>query len=309
MNICITGPLGHIGSKFIRNLAISDLNKVYLVDNFATQRYASLFELPSQIKYHFHEMDILSDAIEPIISDSDILVHLAAITNAETSFNDPEKVHRVNRGGVEKVARLCAKHHCRMIFPSTTSVYGSQESLVDENCLDLKPQSPYADSKLAAEKFLQNLAKEQEFNFVILRLGTIFGYSIGMRFHTAVNRFTWQAVTGQDITVWKTALNQKRPYCGLNDCISALNHVIDTNIFDREVYNVVTVNLTVKNIIDLIAKFIPDISVKFVDSAIMNQLSYNVCNKKSLEGGFSYNDKLQDCILETIEKLKNICQR
>jgi UDP-glucose 4-epimerase len=308
MNICITGALGHIGSKLIRNLSVPSLNKVYLIDNFLTQRYASLFDLPSGTDFHFYEMDILSDEIEAVIEDSDVLVHLAAITDAETSFQKVELVEKTNKTGLEHIARLCAKHNCALIFFSTTSVYGTQKDEVDENCTDsdLKPQSPYAQSKFDSEKFLQSFGEKNKIDFVILRVGTIFGYSIGMRFHTAVNKFVWQAASGNEITVWKTALNQMRPYCGLNDCVNAVNHIITDRIFDGEIYNILTDNFTVKDILDVIRNFIPDIKVTFVDSRIMNQLSYRVSHQKSLKKGFLYRDSLKEIIQELIDKLKNI---
>jgi len=305
MNICITGALGHIGSRLIRGLDVPSLDKVHLVDNFLTQRYSSLFDLPAGINYCFHEIDILSGDIEPVIKDSQIVIHLAAVTDAETSFHKPELVDRINKKGIEHIAGLCARYGSSLFFPSTTSVYGPQGELVDEDCRDqdLHPQSPYAESKLYGEKFICDLAKEEKFNFIILRLGTIFGFSIGMRFHTAVNKFIWQALTGQEITVWKTAFNQKRPYCGLGDCVGAVNHIIKRQIFDNQIYNLVTVNLTVKDILDAIKKYIPGISVKFVDSPIMNQLSYTVSNKKSLAGGVRYNDGIDECLKEVVRKL------
>lgn len=308
MNICITGALGHIGSALIRNISIPSVDKVYLIDNFLTQRYASLFGLPDGINYSFHEMDILSDDIIPIIKDSDILIHLAAVTNAEASFYNREIVENVNKKGLEKVAGLCSEYGCSLIFPSSTSVYGTQAGLVNEDCeeKDLKPQSPYAESKLYGEKLLRSLSEQNGLKFVTFRLGTIFGYSAGMRFHTAVNKFIWQASLNQDITVWKTALNQKRPYCGLNDCINAFNHAVKAGIFDCKIYNIVTTNLTVKDILDVIKEYIPRSNFKFVDSPIMNQLSYNVSNVKSIEKGFVYTDSLRERARETIDKLKNI---
>lgn len=308
MNICITGALGHIGSKLIRDLSVSSLDKVYLIDNFLTQKYCSLFDLPSKINFCFREMDILSDEMESIIQDSDVLVHLAAITDAETSFQNTENINRVNKKGVEHIARLCSKHSCSLMFFSTTSVYGPQGDRVDEDCKesDLNPNNPYADSKLYGEKFLRSLSLKNKLHFIILRAGTIFGYSIGIRFHTAVNKFIWQASSGEEITVWRTALNQVRPYCGLNDCINAVNYIVNNKIFDNQVYNIVSVNLTVKDILDAIKLYIPDIKIKYVDSPIMNQLSYHVSNEKSLERGFTYSDNLEEGIKETIDKLKNM---
>lgn len=308
MNICITGALGHIGSHLIRNLHVRSLKKVYLVDNLSTQRYASLFNLPPRNNFRFFEMDILSKEMESIIKDCDILVHLAAVTDAETSFHKRGIVNKVNKRGLKNVAALCARHNCSLIFLSTTSVYGSQSETVDECCKrsELSPQSPYAESKLYGERLLKRLARTKGLKFIILRLGTIFGYSIGMRFHTAVNKFIWQAINGKEITVWKTALSQKRPYCGLGDCVGAINYIINNDIFDGQTYNIVTVNSTVKDILNTIKEYIPGIKIKFIDSAIMNQLSYTVSNRKSLSCGFRYNDTFKKKIKETIENLKNV---
>lgn len=308
MRICITGALGHIGSQLIRKLTFPKLEKIYLVDNLLTQRYASLFDLPKNRNFYFYEMDILAKGMEKIIKDSHVVVHLAAITNAEASFYNKELIDKVNKQGLENIARLCAKYKSALLFPSSTSVYGSTEELVDENCIveDLKPQSPYADSKLYGEKFLKFLAEIEGLKYVVFRLGTIFGYSIGMRFHTAVNKFIWQAVNGEEITIWKTALNQKRPYCGLSDAITAIQFAITNHIFDLGTYNIVTLNTTVKEILYIIKEFIPQIKIKFVESPIMNQLSYQVSNKKSLAHGFTYKDRLKDSIEQTIKKLQYI---
>jgi UDP-glucose 4-epimerase len=308
MNICISGALGHIGSGLIRNLMVPGLSRVYLVDNFLTQRYASLFELPEGVDFVFKEVDILSEDMKGIIADSDILVHLAAVTNAEKSFEKNEDVEEINKKGLQHVAGLCADSGCSLIFLSSTSVYGTQSEVVDEDCPeeDLRPQSPYADSKIFGERLLAKLSAVKGLKYVTLRLGTIFGYSIGMRFHTAVNKFIWQASVGQPITVWKTALNQKRPYCGINDCINAINFFVKQGLFDGQVYNILTSNFTVKNITDVIRGYVPDIQISFVDSPIMNQLSYEVSSEKSQALGLIYNDNIEASVRKILLKLRNI---
>lgn len=305
MNICVTGALGHIGSYLIRNLGIQNLNKVYLVDNLLTQRYASLFDLPDRPQFHFREIDIFSPDLGPIIEDCDYLIHLAAITNAEKSVKNIDEVENVNKQGLKRVAKLCAKHDCGIIFPSSTSVYGSQAELVDEDCPadELKPQSPYADSKLYAENLLKSLGEFSGLKYVVLRLGTIFGFSIGMRFHTAVNKFTWQAVMGQPITVWETAYHQKRPYCGLKDCITAINLFIAQSVLPNDIFNIVTSNHTVNEIVQIIKESVPGLKIEFVKSPIMNQLSYEVSNRKSCAQGMSYEDAVEVEIKNTIHRL------
>ena len=305
--ITVTGALGHIGSALIRNLD-PEVTRVHLVDNLHTQRYASLFGLPARPKFIFHETDILSDEMEGIIKGSDAIVHLAAITDAESSVRNRTLVNRVNKQGVRKLARLAIRYRIPLVFPSTTSVYGVQTGIVDERCpqKDLKPQSPYAGSKLYAERLLRSLGSKRKLKFVILRIGTIFGYSIGMRFHTAVNKFIWQACLGQEVTVWKTALHQKRPYCDLTDAVNAINHVLRESLFDREIYNIVTVNSTVSEIIDTIRLFRPKLAVRLTQSPIMNQLSYAVSRVKSEEKGFSYSGNLKRGIRETIRKFAGL---
>ena len=75
------------------------------------------------------------------------------------------------------------------------------KSIVDESCevKDLKPQSPYAETKLKEEKLIKDLVSSNQLKAIICRFGTIYGISPGMRFHTAVNKFCWQAAFGQSL--------------------------------------------------------------------------------------------------------------
>jgi len=86
----------------------------------------------------------------------DCAIHLAAITDAPASFERKEEVERVNCEGTKMVAEACRSSGCKLVFISTTSVYGSQKEIVDEDCSDdeLKAQSPYAESKLRAERMI-----------------------------------------------------------------------------------------------------------------------------------------------------------
>jgi UDP-glucose 4-epimerase len=305
--ILITGPLGHIGSKFIHGLSKEEFEEVRLFDNLSTQRYSSLFNLPEGVKFNFYEEDVCTASLEKYFKDIDLVLHLAAITNAPASFEIQEEVEKVNYEGTKRVARACINCGCKLILLSTTSVYGTQKNVVDENCSieELKPQSPYAESKLKAENLLKQLG-EENLKFIILRFGTIFGPSTGMRFHTAINKFVWQACTGQPITVWRTALHQKRPYLDLSDAIRAIKFIINKDIFDNNIYNVLTVNVAVSEIIETIKLFIPDITTTYVDSKIMNQLSYTVSSDKFKSLGFNIQGDLKKGIEDTINLLKSI---
>jgi len=306
MKIVITGALGHIGSQLIRDLPVYFPDaEIVMIDNMMTQRYCSLFNLPTEGSYYFVEADVLQKDLVPIIRGADVVVHLAAITDAANSFDNKEQVEENNYIATVRVAETCSNVGCSLIHLSSTSVYGTQEETVDEDCSpeELQPQSPYAETKLKEERFLQRLGKLEDLPFVICRFGTIAGVSPGMRYHTAVNKFCWQASIGQPITVWRTALYQKRPYLALSDAIAAIAFIIENQLYDQNIYNVVTDNLKVHDIIEYIKPFVNDINVQFVDTQIMNQLSYEVLNTRFRDKGFKYSGNLQKCIADTINLL------
>lgn len=283
--IIITGALGHIGSSLIRNFNEKLVKEIVMLDNLESQRYCSLFSLPQKFAYKFIEADVRTCNFDEIFSQADAVIHLAALTNAEGTFDKVKEVEEVNFEGLKRVADACLKKKIKLLFPSTTSVYGSAEKLVDENS-EVLPQSPYAESKIKAEQYLKSL-KSQGLEYVICRFGTIFGFSQGIRFHTAVNKFTWQAINNKPITVWKTAWKQRRPYLYLGDCVAAVNFILEKKLFDGEVYNVLTSNFTVEEIAEAIKEYSPNLAVDFVDSKIMNQLSYDVSDAKFKALGFS----------------------
>lgn len=307
MKIVITGATGHIGSHLIRELAKQFYGiKIIMIDNMMTQRFPSLFNLPKTAQFKFIEADIKQMDLNSILINVDIVIHLAAITDAAGSFEKAAEVEENNFVSTLKVADACLDTDTKLITISSTSVYGTQNDVVDENCSEdeLKPQSPYAESKLKEEKLILSY-KSDGLKAVTCRFGTIFGVSQGMRFHTAVNKFCWQASMGLPITVWKTAYDQKRPYLDLFDASKALTFIIQNNIFDGRIYNVLTANATVREITEIIKEFIPNLSIDFVESEIMNQLSYEVSCDRFKALGFDFSGSLRKGIGDTILQLKN----
>lgn len=303
MKIVITGALGHIGSRLIRELPVLyPDSEIVMVDNLMTQRYCSLYHLPATGRYSFVEADVTRMDLEPLLRGAHVVVHLAAITDAAGSFDRAEEVEQNNFNATKRVAEACATGGVRLITLSSTSVYGTQAALVDEDCSEdeLQPQSPYATTKLKEERLVQKLVAEKGLKASIWRFGTIFGASPGMRFHTAVNKFCWQAAMQQPITVWSTAFDQKRPYLDLGDACKAIAHIIHDDLFDGRIYNVLTVNATVREVVEAIRTVVPVLEVKFVENRIMNQLSYEVSNARFAATNFRASAVLHDTIREEI---------
>jgi UDP-glucose 4-epimerase len=306
MKIVVTGALGHIGSALIRALPDRFTGaEIVMLDNLATLRYPSLFDLPAGGQYQFIETDVRHADLRPVFQGAHSVVHLAATTDAAGSVSNPTATEDNNYNATAKVAAACAETGTRLIHLSSTSVYGTQADTVSEDCPagDLKPQSPYAESKLKEEKLLRSL-HNSGLKAIICRFGTIFGPSPGMRFHTAVNKFCWQAVMRQPLTVWRTAYDQKRPYLDLRDAVCAITHIIERDVFDGRIYNVLTLNATVRNLVEALAKLLPDLKLSFIDNPIMNQLSYEVSAQRFVDSGFIFTGDLQRGIGATVALLR-----
>ena len=249
MKILITGGLGHIGSYLLENIdKIKYIKKVYIIDNLLTNRYCSLFNLPkSDKKIYFYQKDLSSVNSLNNFQKVDIIINLAAITDAEGSFKIRNKIYRNNLGIFSNIIKYCRKNSSKLIHISSTSVYGEQKGLVDENCKKLDPKSPYAKIKVKEENILKR--NKNKIKFVSYRFGTISGDSKGMRFHTAVNKFCYYAILGKPLPVWKSMINKQRPYLSLKDAFKVIKFTIEKNFFNNETFNILSQNLTLKKLL------------------------------------------------------------
>lgn len=299
----MTGACGHIGSGILERLGRLSGVSVVGIDSMRTLRYASLFRIRN---FRFMEGDVRSSLWKLPSEQYSALFHLAAITDAEKSAEMADEVRANNLESTRKACEFCLERNIPLVFPSSTSVYGSQESRVDEDCppTQLRPQSPYAETKLQEERIVHEF-RQKGLRCVILRLATIAGPSPGMRFHTAVNKFCWQAAQGQSITVWKTALYQKRPYLALEDAVSALLGAgrVLKEMPVPEVVNVVTQNHTVHEILEMIRIYFPRLRIEMTESRIMNQLSYEIISKYQNIINFKPKGQIKNCIKDTLKIL------
>lgn len=300
MNIIISGAFGHIGSflidKFKKNKKIKN---VLLIDNFLTQRYSPYLKLDKK-KFELIDKDVRDINFNKITKNYDIFIHLAAITNAAESFKIKDKLKKNNLGATKKVVNYCKLKKLKLIFPSSTSVYGKKFEVINSsnNMKNLFAQSPYAESKILEEKYIRKKLK----SYTILRLGTIVGVSEGIRFHTAVNKFCYQASLKKPLTLWREFYKKKRPYLTLRDCFKTINIILEKNIFSGETLDVVTNNFTVEEIVKMIEKKI-QVKKKFVNTEILNQNSYEVKSDKLMKMGIYLNSDIGDEIKKTLKIL------
>jgi len=170
----ITGGAGFIGSSIARELVRRN-EFVRVLDNFCEGKKENLLEI--QDKIELIEGDIRDEkTVEQATKGIDYVLHQAALRSVPKSFKNPIDNDAVNVGGTLKVLLACAHQKVkRLVFASSSSVYGNTDHFPETEDLPLNPMSPYATSKLAGEYYLKLFAKEYGLETVSLRYFNVFG--------------------------------------------------------------------------------------------------------------------------------------
>ena len=143
-----------------------------------------------------------------------------------------------NLNGTKILVDLCKKYRKKIIFASTCSVYGASNKILKENSKVL-PLSIYALSKLAAENYIE----KRKVNYIIFRMGTIFGYSSRMRFDLVINRFIADALKKGEIKIFGG--EQWRPFLYIRDALRFYEKALEMENFLNEIFNLSSFNMKI----------------------------------------------------------------
>jgi UDP-glucose 4-epimerase len=149
----ITGGAGFIGSHIAKHL-VDKNHDVIIVDNLSRGRLENLFKIKEQIE--FKKIDILDfNSLKNIISDSDGIFHQAALTSVPESFLQKEKYHNVNVKGTENVFKLAKEFEKKVVYASSSSIYGNTTTIPIQENFERNPINPYGVTKLDDEKLAE----------------------------------------------------------------------------------------------------------------------------------------------------------
>jgi nucleoside-diphosphate-sugar epimerase len=307
--VLVTGGAGYIGSVLVRQL----LSKGFEVRAFDSLKFGgeALYDVAQNPKFELFKGDIRDkEAVKKAMEGIYAVAHLAAIVGDPACKKFADEAREVNGQASKDVFEIAeAAGVKRFVFASTCSNYGKMEdpnSFVVETS-ELRPVSLYAELKVAYEKWLLGDKKDSKLCATALRFSTVYGFSPRIRFDLTVNEFTRNVFLTGEQEIWGPEFN--RPYCHVDDLARAVVLVIQAPLakVKAQVFNVgrTDENYTKRNLMEEIAKVIPDTKAIYVDAAD-DPRDYRVNSDKiKNELGFTITKRVPDGIKEMYKMLKS----
>lgn len=300
MKIVITGALGYIGSELCKIYSgFSRKYKIVAIDSrFISEK---VFQLRNW-GIEFIQCDILDQRINQILSDADIVIHLAGITDVAyvNTQADQEKDKQIKKVGIEGTKNILnsISDQCKIIFPSTHVVYEGFKDMVVDITEDVEPCPvlTYSKGKVESEIDIKNSGKK----YIILRLASVYGYSGDtMRIGIMPNLFSKIASQNGEIKLFSKGV-QLKSLVPLIDVARCFKFMADSNI-TNEIFHLSKDTCTVKEVAELCKKINPKVNIIETDDEVPN-LGYTISNKKLLSTGFKFLYELETSISEMITK-------
>jgi nucleoside-diphosphate-sugar epimerase len=285
LNILVTGGAGYLGSVLIPKLLIRGHRvRVLDVGYFGTRHLRSYFQ-----DVHVIRDDLRRLLSEPrfgaeLLESCDCVVHLAAISNDPSADLNPELTDEVNYRATLALAEQARSKSIRFLLSSSCSVYGEAEGELVETS-PVNPLTTYAVSKVNAERGLQALS-HPGWSPIILRNGTLFGYSPRMRFDLVVNIFSLYSTLYNEIKIFGEG-QQWRPYLHVSDCARAFVHFVERPEYQYQCYNIAHQNLRVVDVAALFRQINPQLKVSHVDVPDQDSRDYRVATQRMGAEGFA----------------------
>jgi len=298
--IVIVGSNGYIGSV-VTSYLLKKKFKIIGIDNLIYKQKKIKFKTKS---YTFVQLDFGDKKVLKYIGDSYCVIILAGLVGDPITKKYKRLSESINYHRTLKFIKFCKhKNIKKLIFISTCSNYGisKKKKLLNED-EKLNPISLYAKQKVKIEKYL--ISKNFNFQIVILRFATAFGFSKRMRFDLTVNEFVKDAYLEKKIEVYEP--HTFRPYCHVKDFARIIYLVIKKKFNKKIVLNCGSNknNFSKQQITELLKKKIRSLNVNYVNK-IKDSRNYKVnFSKIKKELNFKAKYSMEYGIKEVIKFIK-----
>ena len=222
MKTCVTGGAGFIGSNLVERL-VADGHEVVVLDNLVTGRRENLAGVIDHVD--FREGDLRDRvAVAEAVEGCEVVYHQAALAAVARSVENPREVTEVNVTGTLNVLLAARDAGAkRVVFASSSSVYGDTPELPKIETMTLSPRSPYAATKAACEGFLTAFHASYGLEGVALRYFNVYGprQSARSRYAAVVPRFIESMSAGDPCVIYGDG-GQTRDFTFVGDLVEAL---------------------------------------------------------------------------------------
>lgn len=217
----VTGGAGFIGSNLVSEL-LNRGETVRVIDNFSTGKRDNLYPFRKDVE--LVEGDIRSyHIVHEAVRGVDYILHQAALPSVPRSIADPITTHEVNTNGTLNVLNAAKELSVkRVIFASSSSIYGNNPELPKHEEMMPNPLSPYAVSKLTAEKYMKVFNQLYGLETVSLRYFNVFGprQDPTSQYSAVIPKFITAMLTGTAPTIYGDG-EQSRDFTFINNVVNA----------------------------------------------------------------------------------------
>ncbi len=255
MNYVVTGGAGFIGSHIAEYL-IDHGHDVTVVDNLATGNMGNIQQLRDNPHFHFMQGSITDpEILKDTFKNADGIFHQAAIPSVPRSIKDPVATNDANVNGT--IAVLVAAKECgvkKVVYASSSSVYGDTPTLPKTEGMLPNPKSPYAVSKLAGEYYCRVFSEVYGINTVALRYFNVFGprQDPESQYAAVIPRFITRTLAGQPPIIYGDG-TQTRDFTYVKDVVQANVKAMESNA--QGVFNVAyNQRISLLSLVDIIAE-------------------------------------------------------
>ena len=226
MQFVVTGGAGFVGSHLVK-LLVNDGHKVTVIDNLHKGKKENLASVINHIK--FEKIDIRDfDSMENILKNIDGVFHQAALTVVQDSFERPEEYNDVNVLGTENIFKLGRENGFKIVYASSSSVYGhKQQTPINENA-ERKPINPYGKTKLETEYLFEKYSK-LDTKIIGLRYFNIFGEGQTIEYAGVITKFLDRIKDKKSLIIFGDG-SQIRDFVSVNDVAKANLMAMTSNI-------------------------------------------------------------------------------
>jgi len=251
MKYAVTGGAGFIGSHLVKKL-VERGNEVIVIDNLNTGKKQNIEKISKKID--FFEVDIRDfNAIEDILKNVDGVFHEAALASVQDSFRIPDEFFDVNVNGTENIFKIAKKLGIKVVYASSSSVYGNPVSIPIKENDDKNPFNPYAKTKLEDDKLAEKYAKNG-LKVIGLRYFNVFGPRQSKEYAGVIKLFLERIQQSLPPLINGDGL-QVRDFVYVDDVVNANILSMESNI-DSGFFNIGTNSvISVLDLANIIIKF------------------------------------------------------